>query len=54
MLAQLMNDESENMRKETVVAYFKVISQNSTGVTEEIHGNPGLCPVEIRTGHLQS
>jgi hypothetical protein len=32
-----MNDELEKMWKEAVVAYFKVLSQNSPEGTEENH-----------------
>jgi len=43
------------MRKETVVAWFKILCQNLYNLTEEYHGPPGLemkwRPLEFKVGN---
>jgi hypothetical protein len=53
-----MDDELGRMRREAVVAYYKVPSRNSSEGTEENHGKPQVrmagVPAEIRTGLLSN
>jgi hypothetical protein len=43
-----MNDELEKMWMETVVVYFKELSQNLPGWTEESHKNTSVRIARIR------